>query len=420
MRSVKKIFITIIIIIASINNPLRSCTVFFASDGTRILAATNKDWNNLNTAIRVMPSTESKYGRIYFGYNIPEGFQNAGGINEFGLWYDGASLPGRSDISNHYNKPQIKGELCEKALEECKTVDEVIALYSTYYSPHWQGHSMWGDSHGNSVIMEFGEKDVVFIHRESSYQLMTNFYIIDTVNTRWQTCKRFKTAKYLLENSPEISEDLFRDVLNAVQQKGFTPTLYSNIYDLSNGIIYIYNYHRYSEVVKIDIAGLLQLGDQNISLPDLFHEIKALEPVNDKRVSFNQVSLSWSGEPGTYSVWYSNTPGFENYLTHNEFSKVTRGSKTLYFTLMAPLLMITFRKKWLKKLQSPVIIITLGALLIYGCSKIIINPYPDSDNTHELVLSNLQPGTKYYWKVVSDNPSGPNSESTVQTFITNN
>ena len=131
MRNLK-ITLTITLIVATSLNPLKSCTVFFANDGIRVLAATNKDWNNLNTRIRVMPSTEDKYGIIYLGYNIPEGFQNAGGINEFGLWYDGASLPPRSDIRNHYNKPEYNGELCEKALEECATGDKFGVSTSGY------------------------------------------------------------------------------------------------------------------------------------------------------------------------------------------------------------------------------------------------------------------------------------------------
>ncbi|MCD4768818.1 MAG: hypothetical protein K8R35_01450 [Bacteroidales bacterium] len=420
MNNIKRVLIIIFIAAFSLNNTSKSCTVFFASDGIRTLAATNKDWNNLNTRIRVMPSSEGKFGRIYFGYNIPEGFQNAGGVNEYGLWYDGASLPNRSDISNYYNKPEYKGELCEKALEECKTVDEVIALYSDYYSPHWQGHSMWGDKYGNSVIIEFGEKDVVFIKRDGIYQLMTNFYILDTLNTRWFNCQRFKTANAMFEGVHEISVDHFTDVLNAVHQNGFTPTLYSNIYDLSNGVIYIYNYHRYTEVVRINMDRLLGLGDQNISIPDLFHEIETLEPVNNKIVSFKQVSLSWSGEPCTYSVWYSDEPGFNNYTIQNESLSVRQIKNPSYLILIIPLFLITIRKKRLKELQLVGIFVILSTIAINGCSKIIMNPYPDSEKRHEVILSDLQPGTKYYWKVISSNPNELNSESTVQTFITNN
>ena len=162
--------------------PVMACSVFNASRIDKVYAATNKDWNNPETRIRFYAPSEGKYGRVYFGYQIPEGFQNVGGMNDQGLWYDGASLPARSDIYNHFDKPTVKGELCEKALEECATVEEVIQMYEHYYTPHWQGHSMWADRFGNSVIIEYGEKDVVCIQKEQEIQVMTNFYLSDPEN----------------------------------------------------------------------------------------------------------------------------------------------------------------------------------------------------------------------------------------------
>ena len=228
-----------------------ACTVFSAAQGDVVLAAANKDWDNINTRIFFMPSSDGKYGRVYFGYQVSQGFQNSGGMNDQGLWYDGASLPERSDIKNHHNKPTVPGELCEKALEECATVEEVIEMYTKYYSPHWDGHSMWADKYGNSVIIEYGEKDVVFIQKHSDYQAMTNFYVLDSTNIRWYNCYRFHTAEYMLENSGEISIDLFRSTLDAVHAEGLMPTVYSNIYDLKNGEIYVFNFHNYNEFVKL-------------------------------------------------------------------------------------------------------------------------------------------------------------------------
>ena len=164
------------------------CTVFMVANNTSFYGATNKDWWNLDTRLFVVPKTANLHGVVYLGYQIPEGFQNVGGINDQGLWYDGASLKARNDIDNYNNKPTIKGELCEKALRECSSVEEVIQLYKKYYTPHWGGHSMWADSNGNSVIIEFGETDVVFIPRSGDYQLMTNFPIY-TQNKKI-TCKR--------------------------------------------------------------------------------------------------------------------------------------------------------------------------------------------------------------------------------------
>jgi hypothetical protein len=71
----------------------QACSVFTASRVDKVFAATNKDWNNTCTRIRIYAPTEDKFGRLYFGYEVSQGFQNVGGMNEHGLWYDGASLP---------------------------------------------------------------------------------------------------------------------------------------------------------------------------------------------------------------------------------------------------------------------------------------------------------------------------------------
>ena len=86
----KKIFLLIFGISSLFSVPGNSviaCSVFTASGIDKIYAATNKDWNNENTRIRFYAPSEGKYGRVYFGYQIPEGFQNVGGMNEHGLWF---------------------------------------------------------------------------------------------------------------------------------------------------------------------------------------------------------------------------------------------------------------------------------------------------------------------------------------------
>ena len=418
MKSIYRCIITLVILPAFLQTA-KPCTVLYATDGTRVLAATNKDWNNLNTAIRVMPASEGKFGRIYFGYNIQEGFQNVGGINEYGLWYDGASLPLRADIANYYNKPEYKGELCEKALEECQTVEEVIGLYSQYYTPHWQGHIMWGDKYGNSVVIEFGEKDVCFIHRKESFHLMTNHYLLDSINTRWVKCRRFETAKSMMGGYNNISVDKLVKVLEAVHQNGFTPTLFSNVYDLTNGIVYIYNYHRYTEVIKIDIAALLEWGDQNIHLPGLFHQVELNDPVRGKLVYHENSTLSWAGEPGLYRVMYSIDPDFGDSIIIEENEASHEKSNALYpGLLLAPLMLCLFRKKNYRQTQNTFIVLTATILISVSCTKIFLNPYPDSEYKHSVEIKNLEPETVYYWKVICENNSVINSESEVQFFET--
>jgi hypothetical protein len=57
---------------------VRACSVFNMSRIDKVLAATNKDWKNRETRILFLPAGNGRYGRVYFGYQLEEGFQNVG------------------------------------------------------------------------------------------------------------------------------------------------------------------------------------------------------------------------------------------------------------------------------------------------------------------------------------------------------
>jgi len=411
--------ILICLLMGGSTGSLIACSVFNASRIDKVLAATNKDWNNKETRILFIPESPGKYGRVYFGYQLEEGFQNVGGMNDQGLWYDGASLPARSDIVNYYNKPRVKGELCEKALEECATVEEVIQLYTKYFSPHWQGHSMWADRFGNSVIIEFGEKDVVFVSKEHEFQVMTNYYVSDPDNSRWYNCHRFRAITEILEEAESFSVEVMTDALNASHKEGLTPTLFSNVYDLRNGKIHLYHFHNFNEVVQLELAHELEKGEQYLNIPELFHGIRLIAPAIGQVLGDTELELKWSGGAGRYEIYCSEDKYFTNEepllvvdLPQKETELV--GLSTLLFLLLLGGSMVRSNKR-LK------LILLCGLFLMGGCSacsKLFIAPdYPEAIEGSAL-LSALNPGTTYYWKVVALGDQGINSQSTVQSFKT--
>ncbi len=78
----------------------------------------------------------------------------------------------------------------------------------------------------------------------------------------------------MLKNSEDISIDLFRSILAKTHQepgqKQGSPTQYSNIYDLKNGVIYLYHFHDYSDVVRIDLYEELKRGEHSYNISSLF------------------------------------------------------------------------------------------------------------------------------------------------------
>jgi len=397
---------------------VKACSVFNASSLDKVYAATNKDWNNTLTRIRFYAPSEGKYGRVYFGYQVSEGFQNVGGMNEYGLWYDGASLPNRSDVYNHFNKPTIQGELCEKALEECRTVEEVIQLYKHFYTPHWQGHSMWADQSGNSVVIEFGEKDVVFLRKEHGYQVMTNYYLSDSTNLRWSNCHRYNAITEILKNEKELSIELMTRALDASHKEGLTPTLFSNVYDLKKGEIYVYHFHYYGEYVRINLADELSKGDQYLDLPQLFYGIKLIFPSPELVIDGPDVCFKWSGGASDYEVRYSLDGEFKDFIfvkVQNPYENETQmlGYLPLWILILAARNMGRRRMQFLTLLVGLTLLGSCSA-----CSKIFISPQLPDSLEFSALAKNLEPGTTYHWKIVALGQDGINSESSVRTFTT--
>jgi len=396
----------------------RACTIFSAASNGSVLAAANKDCENIETRILFLPSSDGKYGRVYFGYQVSGGFQNVGGMNEQGLWYDGASLLERSDIKNHYNKPTVNGELCEKALEECASVDEVIAMYETYFSPHWQGHSMWADKYGNSVIIEFGEKDVVFIRKKDNYQVMTNFYISDSTNARWYNSYRYNVANQMLSTNAEISNSLFSSILDAVHQTGMNPTVFSNIYDLKNGEIYTFNFHNYDEFVKINLAEQLSMGEQYYELPSLFSQIKLSEPAPGSEIDSSSVTFVWYGDAQTYNLYCSENPNFSDcvHFTVND-DQISQKYPIKFGSISLTLFLLGFIFRRYKKIF--ILVITFLPIIFLSCElDIIISPYKPSQIEHTRTIENLKSNTKYFWKIIAIAENGILNESLVEDFKT--
>lgn len=412
-----------------INITAYASSAFMAARGDKVLTGRNGDSKNLNIIMHVLPPSDGKYGRIYLGAEDKGGFYYTTGMNEHGLWYgstglyDGAALPERHDITNYYNKPTWPYELTVKVMEECATVDEAIEIYSTYFTPYWNGHTMIVDKHGNSVIAEFGEKDVVFIRRKNNYQVMTNFPNSDTLNARWYNCYRYNTAETMLASSGEISTAFFKSICDAVHQEGSSPTSLSTVYDVINGNLYVYYFHNYEEFLKFNVNEELQKGERYYKLSEYFNQIKLTYPIKGEHVNSSSVTFIWNGNAENYHLYYSNDPNFTDVEPIKISSSHSPGenSMTLSACWFGALL---FGVIWIRKKKVLAFIIGLTIVTLFlSCGIDIVEPPVESPFVlstleHRQTIENLQPNTLYYWKIVAIGAEGINSESILQTFKT--
>jgi|GEM_PF-513716 len=77
-------------------------------------------------------------------------------------------------------------------------------------------------------------------------------------------------ARAYLSMAEKYSVDLFRDILDATHQEPPGPTLYSTVYDLRNGLTYLYLHHDFDRVVILDVAVELAAGPHAYRLATLF------------------------------------------------------------------------------------------------------------------------------------------------------
>ena len=245
------------------------CTMIYASDGEAALAGNNEDYKNPFGTIWFLPAEEGKFGRVYLGWRINGKLIPQGGMNDQGLFYDGATAE-VVIVPRDTTKPRHHESLIFKAMEECSTVEEVLKLFETYdVSGSWNGHYLIGDRFGHSAIIEPQN----IIRKEGRYQIVTNFFQSKT-KPEDAGCTRYQIASKLFEQSDKISVDLFRRILNAVHWEEYsgsmTVTLYSNICDLKNGDIYIYHFHNFEDVVRINLQEELKKGERYQSIVSLF------------------------------------------------------------------------------------------------------------------------------------------------------
>ena len=250
-------------------DPSQSCTIIYASDGKIALAGTNEDWNRPIGNIWFLPAEKGKFGRVYFGWRFNGVRYPQGGMNDKGLFFDGATAESVV-VPRDPSKIPYEGNLILKAMEECSTVEEALKLYDRYdVSGSWGGHYLIGDGFGNSAIIE----PQTIIRKKGEYQIATNFFQSKTKPENI-TDPRYRIAQELFERSESISVDLFRRILSAVHYEEYsgsmTTTIYSYICDLKKGDIYIYDFHNFEDVVKINLREELKKGERFHSIVSLF------------------------------------------------------------------------------------------------------------------------------------------------------
>ena len=272
-------------------HPVLGCTTLYGYDGQNVLAGNNEDFINPLIYAWFIPAREGRFGRVYFGYDdfIPQG-----GLNDQGVFFDGQSLPYKA-MPLTSQKPHFPGgdlALVDEVMSRSASVQDAINIISRWNRPgNEYTQNLIGDRFGDSVIID-GD---TILRKQGRFQIATNFRLVDHPTPPWpEGEERYGVVADMLSQADHYSVDLFRQALDAAHQVGFSPTLFSQVYELNTGTIHLYLYHDFQHEVVLRLADELAKGPHIVALRSLFPEnsdmkVWADEQINEWQASYEEM-----------------------------------------------------------------------------------------------------------------------------------
>ncbi|MDR3715259.1 MAG: hypothetical protein P4L51_20835 [Puia sp.] len=258
------------------------CTIVSCSRKGKVFAAANEDDYTSTPYARIWfnPRTRERYGTVCFG--LPD-LQAQAIMNEYGLYVDFTAQEG-IDPSKFHLKHPYTGDLFFEILGKCKNVKEALEFLKTHEYTFYS-QALLADGEGNSVVINAGAKVI----KEGDFQINTNFNIADL--KKGVTDRRYDLANQMLAANKVVSVPFLKEVLDRTHQEGDLTTLYSYIFDMKQGLIYVYFFHNYDHVYIIDIKKELKKGYRLENLADHFPASFTYETVIQKDPGYKKEQI---------------------------------------------------------------------------------------------------------------------------------
>ncbi len=242
----------------------QACFILFARDANRILVANHEDWTARDGAMRIIPPTAGRYGSIIFTF-ASEGWAQ-GGMNEKGLFFDAARTPFQEIFFEGKSNPT--GFIWQTILDQAANVKEAIAILQQHNLPELSEVTvMLADASGNAVLVGAHNHSVGIWPVAGATLLQTNFNQWHPNLSNEPACWRYDTATRHLAQFKEVSVENILSILRKTHQDSMT--VYSNIYDLKNKTVYIYNKRNFDHALTVQLPEFFQNGDCLLSLDSL-------------------------------------------------------------------------------------------------------------------------------------------------------
>ncbi|HKM35740.1 MAG TPA: hypothetical protein VJY54_13510 [Lachnospiraceae bacterium] len=281
-------FLVFVVVFLCQTQNVMACTVFSVTldDGT-VLSCNNEDWMySIGNTVKISEPDSESYGRVCF-YNSS---YVQGGMNEYGLFYDGASCPA-TEVPYDKEKKDLGYDLGETALAKCKTVKEVEEFFSGYNIPNgFCDHLLFADALGNVAVFEWVEDKfhVIWKDAEKKHQVITNFWLSDPTLGGYP-CSRYNMVEEAL-STEETTFELCESILNKAKQDwGDGGTLYSNICNLSEREVYLFYRGDQKQTYQINLINELETMDPGTCEMIDMQELCCGETLDEKEAEKREV-----------------------------------------------------------------------------------------------------------------------------------
>lgn len=243
-----------------------ACLILFVTDGKTVLVGNHEDWYAQDAEVTFVPAAGKKYGMLYFDFASEKTAQ--GGMNTAGLFFDGTRTP-FAPYNDNDSKPDCKCYVWTKILEECATVNEAIAYMKRYKIPEIEDvHIMFADKKGNSAVVGVYDGKLQVHTRKGNHQVVTNFNLTNPSYGDEPVCKRYETAEKMLLVDSSATLANMEKILAKTHQEALT--VYSNIYNLGLGEVYVYRHADLTKKVKLNLLNELKKGKHSVAIETLF------------------------------------------------------------------------------------------------------------------------------------------------------
>ena len=253
-----------IVCLFGLSAPAAACSFFSYAGEDLVLFGNSEDHLDENTFLWYVPATAEEYGCLFLGFSTDFA---QGGMNTAGLAFDAAGIDS-SPLNDHPELPTPDPmNFCEIVLRRCATVDEAIELISSYNLSYLtMAQFQFTDRTGASVVVAPGpDREIAFVRADGPFQVTTNTNtaIYPQLHKHCSRHRRVSLALNKIEAGESVlSVETFAEMLDAVASvSGPSETMYSNVFDLTSRLAYVYHRHDFERAAVVDLAELDAVGE---------------------------------------------------------------------------------------------------------------------------------------------------------------